>query len=181
MWNSRKLTTKLIHKNPLDRAGTRMGSSRKLKTAMTYKHWCHMAKKGLKFHAYSTLTKRQSSLRFFTPGHPCLSSHSSPQDALTIRPCTQPSISVPCEQACIFRVLFLFPQESLVVKQIGNLAINPSMVHLTPKRLNHFIPQVGFLPSSYSMGMDSDSNHSMIRWRQTHRESRNSTKATQSY
>lgn len=64
--NSRELATKLTHENPLGRAGVGMGSSRQPKTAMAYKHWCYMAKKGLKFHAYNTLTKGQGSLRFFS-------------------------------------------------------------------------------------------------------------------
>lgn len=122
MLNSRELATKLIYENPLGRTGVGMGSSRQPKTAITYKHWRHMAKKGLKFHAYNMLTKgqglwdsshthRASSitplLRMFTPWdhvHSLRSWH----------PASKPVLSK-----------VFFPQESLV-KQVGNLASCPS-------------------------------------------------------
>lgn len=175
--NSRELATTLIHEDTLGRAGVGMGSSSQPKTAMAYKHWRHVAKKGLKFHAYNTLTKGQGSLRFFSHAQNLFTAPLlrmlTPWDhgAHSLRswhPVSKPVVSE-----------FFFPQESLIVKQVGNLATCPSHGSSNTQEPWCFHLSNG-IPSSYSMGTDSDSNCSWVRWRQPHGgESSNSTKATQ--
>lgn len=177
MLNSRELATKLIHENPLGGAGMGMGSSRQPKTAITYKHWCHMAKKGLKFHAYNTLTKGQGSLRFFSHTQGLFTTPLlrmlTPWDHVDYslrswHPASKPVFSE-----------FFFPQESLIVKQVGNPATCPSHGSSNTQEPWFFHLSNG-IPSSHSLGMDSDSNCSWVRWRPPHTgESSNSTKATQ--